>query len=429
MNTKIAVIGHAETVERVNALAAEYDHIEILPFIYAHSREVPELIERAFMCDVYLFTGALSYMYAQEKIKRKSLPTVKIAYDEYTILTSFYRLRNIYNQELDRISIDVYNGNHMEEVEKELGFKNKQIYSYSFGKDAHPDIDKIANFHKKLWDEGKIDNVLTSCKEVESHMKDYGIPVIYMSIPEINIRHAIEQAKSMTDLNKNTGTQIVTGYVRIKETESLQDESQQAYEENLYQLKQILNEFAERTDSFLTHSRDDQFVIVGTKKMLDHLQKHYRDFPLIREIESALEMPIDIGFGLGLTTKESEAHALLAVDKCSKDKRSLSYIVNERKEIIGPIGIKRDIDTSRLFYELIHKARLNNELSYNFIDFITDRNNEPFSSNDIATFYKVTKRSAERTVNKLLSGNVIKVSGEERPYLKGRPRKLFTLNQ
>ena len=80
------------------------------------------------------------------------------------------------------------------------------------------------------------------------------------------------------------------------------------------------------------------------------------------------------------------------------------------------------------FFNILNIFKLNNELSYNFIDFITDRNNEPFSSNDIAAYYKVTKRSAERTVNKLLSGNVIKVSGEERPYLKGRPRKLFSLN-
>ncbi|WP_067727975.1 hypothetical protein [Oceanobacillus damuensis] len=429
MNTKIAVFGRPETIDRVVALTEGYVEIEILPFSYSHSREVPELVERAFMCDVYLFTGSLSYIYAKDKIKRKSLPAVHIAHDEYMILTSFYRLRNIFNQELDRISIDIFNGKYLREVAEELGFEGKSIYSYSFGKDPQPDIDQIANFHKKNWEEGKIDNVLTCSREVESHMKDAGIPVICMSIPDINIKRAIEQAKSLTDLKKTTGTQLVTGYIRIKESETESEDNQQSYEQNLYHLKDILAGFAQRTDSFLSHNRNDQFVLVGTKKLLDHLQNHYRDFPLMREIGSTIDMTIDMGFGLGLTAKESEAHALLAMEKCGKDKRSLSYIVNERKDIIGPIGIKRDIDTSRLFHELIHKARLNNELSYNFIDFITERNNEPFSSNDIASYYKVTKRSAERTVNKLLSGDVIKVSGEERPYLKGRPRKLFTLNQ
>jgi len=140
-------------------------------------------------------------------------------------------------------------------------------------------------------------------------------------------------------------------------------------------------------------------------------------------------VPVDIGYGLGLTAKQSEVNAKIAVETCSKTEDSKCYIVNERQETIGPIGVKKEFDASRLYHALIHNARLNNELSYNFIDFIRTRNNEPFSSNDIANYYNVTKRSAERTVNKLLNGEVIKVSGEERPYQKGRPRKLFTLNQ
>ncbi|MDY0409577.1 hypothetical protein [Paracerasibacillus soli] len=46
----------------------------------------------------------------------------------------------------------------------------------------------------------------------------------------------------------------------------------------------------------------------------------------------------------------------------------------------------------------------------------------------MAQYYQVTKRSAERTINKLLSGQVIKVVGEEKPYVKGRPRKLFQID-
>src|SRR5699024_9996590 len=101
--------------------------------------------------------------------------------------------------------------------------------------------------------------------------------------------------------------------------------------------------------------------------------------------------------------------------------------VNDRKDRIGPLGVKKHINTSRLYQALIHKARLNNELSYNFIDFITTRNNEPFSSRDVASFYKVTKRSAERTVNKLLSGKVIKVVGEEQTYTRGRHSNLIQI--
>ena len=428
LKTKIAVFGRAEILKRVNTLVEEKENIEILPFAYTHSSEVVEIIESAFMCDVYLFTEALPYLYVQEKIEKKNLLAVTIPNDEYMILGSLYRLKNMSNQIHQRISIDIPIEKHMAEIKNEFRCQEEQIYSYSYEDKDTPDIDKIVSFHKKLWDDDLIDYVLSSSKEVESHMKDSGIPASTMIIPDIYLKQAIQDAKSLTILNRNKSALLVTGYIHIKETDVAPAENPVAYEENIYQLKQILVDFAEQTDTLLTHNRNDQFVMVGTKKLLDHLQNHYRDFPLFSEIQSTLSMPIDMGFGLGLTAKESEKHALLALNQCSKDDRSICYIVNERKDTMGPIGIKREIDTSRLFHALIHKAKLNNELSYNFIDFITERNNEPFSSQDIATYYKVTKRSAERTVNKLLTGDVIKVSGEERPYLKGRPRKLFALN-
>lgn len=424
MKVKVAVFGREETLERIKRITKKDNDIEILPFTYTHSREVPELIERAFMCDIYLFTGALSYLLAQDKINKKRLPTVHVAFNEYMILTSFYRLRYDHDQQLDRLSLDVPDINYIEKVEEELKFKDKQIYTYSFGNES-PNIDKIALYHKRLWDEGKIDYVLTSSKEVESILQAFHIPVSCMVIPNINLESAIKEAKSLTELNHNKSPLVVTGFIQMKES----NEQAKNYNVTVDKMKQILTSFVKRTDAMLSHTNDNQFVVVGTKKLLDYIQNHYRDFPILKDFESEIGMPIDIGFGLGLTVKESESHALFALEKCRRENSSLCFIVNERKDTIGPIGIQREIDTSRLFHSLIHKARLNNELSYNFIDFITDRNNEPFSSNDIALYYKVTKRSAERTVNKLLSGNVIKVSGEERPYLKGRPRKLFTLNQ
>jgi len=128
-----------------------------------------------------------------------------------------------------------------------------------------------------------------------------------------------------------------------------------------------------------------------------------------------------------LTAKQADVNARLALERCRENENSNCYIVNERQDVIGPLGVKKHFDPAELYQSLIHKARLNNELSYNFIDFITHRNNEPFSSQDIAVFYRVTKRSAERTINKLLVGKVIKIVGEEKPYIKGRPRKLFQL--
>ncbi|WP_229683087.1 hypothetical protein [Virgibacillus oceani] len=426
---KIAVFGRKELISRLNHYVEDQDDIEIVPFIYTKTKDTIELMETAFMCDIYLFAGALPYLYAKEKINKKRLPAVQVAFDEYMILTSFYRLKNYHNQALDRISIDVLDRAHVDKVVNELDMQEHTIYTYSYGDDKVLDIDLIVAYHQNLWSDGKIDYCLTSIEEVEQRLKEKGIPTSCMQIPQINVERAIEQAKSIAKLNHSKSAQIVSGFVRIKNFDSLiSHKGELTSQELLLKLHQILLKFGHKTYSSVLTNGDNQFVLFGTHGILNHITNHYRDFPLLQEIERSLTISVDIGFGLGLTAKQAEDNAKLALEACNRTESSNCYIVNERQETIGPLGVEKHFDTSQLYHALIHKANLNNELSYNFIDFIKLRNNEPFSANDIAKYYRVTKRSAERTVYKLLSGDVIKVVGEEKPYQKGRPRKLFQIS-
>jgi hypothetical protein len=426
---KVAVFGRMELIDYFDGHLKRHDDIEVVPFIYTKASETVELIEKAFMCDVYLFLEELPFLYAQQKIKKKRLPAVQVALDEYMILTSFYHLKNKHQLKLSRLAIDVPNEKHVSEVLAELSIDQHDIYTLSYGNDEEVNMNSVIQFHKQLFEEGKIDYVLTSLKEVESRIQEAGIPTYLMVVPKINIDHAIDQCKSIARLNMSKSAQIVAGYVRIKELDRIKEEHGEEQLQLLQQtLYEILRKFGHKTYASVLTNSENQYVIFGTRGVLDHITNHYRDFPLIKEIEKALATPIEIGFGLGLTAKQAEDHARLAINACLHNRNSSCYIVNDRQETIGPLGVKKNFDTSRLYQALIHKAKLNNELSYNFIDFVQLRNNEPFSSNDIANYYRVTKRSAERTVNKLLSGDVIKVVGEEKPYLKGRPRKLFQIN-
>ncbi|MBY7144880.1 hypothetical protein KFZ56_17835 [Virgibacillus sp. NKC19-3] len=425
MKVKIAVFGRKEIMNRIKQLVVKRDDLEIIPFPYTNAKNVNTLIDKALMCDIYLFAGALPYLYAYEKINKKRLPFVQVAIDEYTILTSLYRLQ----RDLKRLSIDVSDRVHVDKVIGELEMDDKDIYTIEFEKERDITIDHIVKHHHDLWNEGKIDHVLTSMNEVEQRMNELEIPTTCMTIPTLNLEHTIEQATSIVRLNQRKSPQIVSGHVRIPHLESItKEQGEAAANEYLLKLHHILLKFARKTDASVLSS-ENQFILFGTSSVLDYITNHYRDFPLLREIEADLKTPVDIGFGLGLTAKQAEEHAKLALDQGGQTEISNCYIVNDRQDTIGPLGVKKQFDTTRLYHSLIHRAQLNNELSYNFLDFIKVRNNEPFSSNDIATYYNVTKRSAERTINKLLSGEVIVAVGEEKPYTRGRPRKLFTLNQ
>lgn len=427
MNVKVAVFGRHNVIECMKRDIHAKDHIEIFPFPFSHVNETNELVDKAFMCDVFLFTNELSYMLVKEKIKRKRVPTVVTPIDEYAILTSLYELKSKKESAFKKLSIDCAHKKYVEKLRNDLTMNEQTIYTYSYEEQNKVNVDDIIDFHRQLWHDGKINGVLTSNQDVAEQLKYENIPVHLIEIKQSDRIRAIEQAENMVKLNKQTTHQVIVGHIQIKGAHT----GKTAPTTIIQNVHDMLLMFGEQTNtSILLHSNDN-FTIFGTRDLLNYIRSNFRTFPLLEKIKDMLpeHIIVHIGFGFGLTVKEAENNAHLSIEKCRENSDHCCYAVNERREILGPIGVKKEFNTSGLYEALIHKARLNNHLSYNFIQFITQRNNEPFSSNDIAHYYKVTKRSAERTINKLLSSDIIKHVGEERPYFKGRPRKLFQLNQ
>lgn len=414
---KVAVFAREDLIDKIYTFANKQDHIQILPFTYQKTKNIVNLIEKAFMCDVYLFTEPLAYLYVKDKLEKKRVPAVQVDFDEYMILNTIFND----NRSLTRFSVDIPNKQPVHMMLKEWNQKENDVYVYDYGREPSFLAEDITAFHQQLWEEGKIDYALTSSRDIMEQLLQIGVPVSSITLPFANLANALEEAAALATLNSYDNTQVVTGIVCPKVSQFIKDQEHE-------QLHSSLLQFGQNTGTSVIEAKNDKFMLLGTNGLLDHIKNNYGKFPLLQEVSSKVNAPINIAFGLGLTADEAHKHACLALEKCQKAETSIAYVINERGDTIGPLGVEKHIDTSRLYQALIHKARLNNELSYNFIDFIKVRNNEPFSSHDIANYYKVTKRSAERTVNKLLSGEVIKVSGEERPYVKGRPRKLFTLN-
>lgn len=430
MEVRIALFGREDIIQLARLYVRDKKHIEVVPFIYENESDIISLVDQAIMCDVYIFTEYLPYLYVQEKVQKTDKPVIQVAVDEYMFLTSLYRLRKKHTPVLHKLSIDIPTKETVEKVVSELGIKDETIYPLTY--DQSHTIENIVEHHEHLWNEGKIKYVLTSITEVKRQLEDKKIPVESMVIPLGNITEAIEEAFSIVTLNNSISAQVVSGIIQIRNKDELVQTHGDSYiSEVIEKIKQAVDTFKSETDSSLFLNNAHQFIMFGTKGTIDYLAGTYRDFPLLNEIEKLMspDVIVDIGFGLGLHAQEAEQHAQLALDACQKLQKHTCYIVNERQEAIGPIGVKKQLNTSALYQDLVHKARLSNQLSYNFIDFIEIRNNEPFSSNDVAEHYNVTKRSAERTINKLLTGRVIKHVGEERPYTKGRPRKLFQIVQ
>lgn len=423
MRMKVAIFGRKTMVNHTNKVLNSYKDMEFNFFPYSTMEEIRLLIDKAYLCDIYLFTEQLPYLFIKKKLIRKKLPCIHVSFDEYMLLTALHQLQTEKTQAHKRFSIDACDDRPVKNVLSEFSISENEVHILKMDETMFLNYHQVTNYHQRLWEQGKIDFVLTSLEEVKHTLKQKNIPVSCMPIPNVNLAAAIDEARKIGQLynyQKNT-VQVVIGYLELKGVN-------QPGKEACYTLHQLIADFVQQTNATVVTNHNKQLVIFGTNPVLEQIKQYYRDFPLLHIIERQLEAPVAMGFGVALNANEAEKNARLALQSAQATNDSKCYLVNQCQDIIVPIGVPKTFDTSKLYHALIHEARLNNDLSYNFIQFITKRNNEPFSSHDFALHYKVTKRSAERTINKLLSGKVIKIAGEEKPYVRGRPRKLFNLN-
>lgn len=62
------------------------------------------------------------------------------------------------------------------------------------------------------------------------------------------------------------------------------------------------------------------------------------------------------------------------------------------------------------------------------IRFSQSRQSKQFTANDLASHLQVTRRTAERTLKRLMEFSYVKIVGEEMTYRQGRPRALYEFN-
>src|SRR5699024_8012866 len=132
MNVKVAVFGSHNVIECMKSDIHAKDHIEIFPSPVSHGNETYELVNKAFMCDMYIFTNELSYMKVKEKIKRNRVSSVVTHIDEYAILTSLYELKSKKESAFKKLSIDCAHKKYVEKLRNDLTMNEQTIYTYSY---------------------------------------------------------------------------------------------------------------------------------------------------------------------------------------------------------------------------------------------------------------------------------------------------------
>lgn len=430
---KVAVIGPEDLVQIILEVGQEYPNLQMFPAAYQHIEETAVLVEQfKAEVDLLLFAGPIPYHIA--RLQDGETPMVYVQYTGTALYRVLFQLmRDAYlknsGQNL-RLSIDVLPGAEVRErlEELEISLQDLFVKEYQIGQKSA----EIHEFHLKLWENQRIDAIITCVTSVYENLKKLGIPC-YRIIP---IRSAIHEALRMVELEgkslKMRDTQLVISIISIGGWGGGNNLSEYTLQKKKLEIQQILLSLGERTRKLIYRSDGNKLMFVTTRGVIEEITNKFTEFPLFDVIQERLELPVNMGIGIGYTAGEAENNAEEALRKAETTGGGSCYAVLQNGAVFGPLGRQfqmaysvRSDDPARL------AAAKAAGLSVGTINKLWALNeqllNSTVTAGELAKWFDITLRSARRILSKLEENGLAVVVGEEQPVNKGRPRRLYTL--
>ncbi|MDX6151893.1 hypothetical protein [Marinococcus sp. PL1-022] len=431
MNIRIGVVGPEDSVQSMLKELEPYEDFQAVPLTYEQTSEIKEIVpENQHKVDFWFFSGQSPYDVAvsNQLVSEKdaSFPPLYGASLLGRLLEAQYKE----NQLLLHISLDTIQENEIKEIREEFLGEDIEIFNLSYKGYISPD--KIVSFHEDLYNEGKIEAVFTSIREVYLAMKEKNIPCYRVRPTKLSIQLTLKYVKERAQSMLYRKSQIAIVAIEVaKDQKALQEESYSFKRKHReLDLHRWLLYYAEKARGSYVQMGDGLYFIYTTRGEIE-LESEQLWFQFVEDarVNTALEVRTVIGYGR--TTLESEENARRALQEAREAKTNSIIIVDEdlriteHKSAIGSFTYEQrnmhrgeekgtESSLSPAFLSKLHSLS-----RYYSQDIVT--------AQDIARWLNSSLRNARRILLKLEENQIAVQTGEEQSGHRGRPRRVYRL--
>ncbi|MEH7334621.1 MarR family transcriptional regulator [Neobacillus drentensis] len=432
----IGVLGSNLFIEAISEYYPLFPEVSFVDYTYESPWEIDHLIDQAGKeVDTLLFSGAIAFYFGQRKINENKLMATYVPFHEFVVSLSLFSIYYHEKIPLEKISIDLPKQDFIENVIKEIqissgpNFIKDYPWIFNFEEEKSSfDFSQFVKFHADLYKEKKTQFALTSIHAVYEELLKLEIPSIYMVQPKQALKEALEKAITLTRLKKTKDSQIAVISIKVNNYPTHQDE-----QVSRLQILQHLHQMARQLNARVSHDHFQPFLIYTNRGSLEAVQKER--LQNILELEGKIKSSIQIGIGYGYTMNDAENHAnqaLYFTEKHSSEKTTV-YLLDEDKKLIGPLfenekryTLKNEDQEIQMLAEQLKMTAKNLQ---RFFDFLRINQFRSFSAQELADYFAVSRRSAERIIKRFLEQKYLHITGEEQPYDQGRPRALYNITE
>lgn len=432
---RIGVVGPAPSVERILAVANEFEHeIEFVPITYEDAKEVSEIVrERNHDFNGWFFSGPIPFTIAKNVLS----PEANMVYCPPTgsnLYRCFIQMANDRNEAVKRVSVDMIESEgqflHEQLSELDIPVEDQHVLTY----DEHYDAEAIAQFHLRLWKEGKTQGAFTTLMAVERALRKEGIPVYRILMTKMEIRQAMKMVIEKARSSYFKDTQIGVEIIELEQFDTIAEKSKTRYHLQHLELKirQLLLLLCEKLDGSLLANGNGRYQIFSSRGAIEREIDMLRS--TVHQLSLDAEVPVAVGIGFGETAFSAENNARKAIQH-AKDRDGFGIvIVQDDGVIVESAGESEQIAYSyrsndKELLDKLNKANVSIK-TYNKIEALVQRMGwSTFTTSDIASYLSMTVRNAQRIMGSLCENGLAEYRGEELQSMRGRPKKMYRLKR
>ncbi|PIC96038.1 hypothetical protein CSV69_07855 [Sporosarcina sp. P26b] len=430
---KIALFGSEETIKLVKSNESKIEGIQLHSYKYSDVLDIKKLLPTAKDCDVYLFSGILSYSHAKNLVGNFDKPALYIQDNELNVSLTLLTVIHHNLAALDRISVDLPDRKNLDIIIQQLQIDPQPVFIKDFAwiKTEHTksfEIDSLLQYHIDLYRSQKTDFAITSIHSVYDQLNELGIPCIRMVDAEKTIIDSLQSAKQASILNKTQLSQVAVSIINLKSKKAKCLISDEVTHLILLELRNL----AKKVNGEIQKITPEKFEYFGTKGSIQFVI----DRPFLLEsliiLANQHAVIIHVGSGFGMTMVEAKKNANIALSYTDKElDRNSFIIVTEEKVVMNPIARLKRQTLSSLDERIVNMSKIAKVSVTNLVkmqQLLESRPVNRITSEDVADYFEITRRSAERMLKKYMDVGWLQVIGEEQPYQNGRPRSVYRLD-
>ena len=414
-------------------IAQDFPSIREQFLMYDDFNDVIEPLEqKQASYDSIIFAGPTIYNHMRTKV-RQSTHWATVPRSSNNVLRALTEAA-LRGMDITKLSIDSYPEDVILEAYREIGIPPERLQLRLCG-DVYDDLllQKALQHHQKQVADGNVSCCVTASTYIVNELQKRRLPYVSI-IPTVDtIRNTISGVIQYHQAQRNALAQIAVIYININfpPEYSLLLSDEYSFMLQKMSITKEIYKYADRISASVAEESIYNFILFSTREPLELETDHFRRFELLDWLRDVTGYSISVGVGNGGTAVAARNSAFRAMLKAKRYRENTAFVILNNGEPEGPYSATRvqenTADFGDSFPDLTGRVNISKNTLRRLYVWAQKNNIEFTTSKELADGMKLSKRNADRLLEKLLDANLAVLSDTQMTGTRGRPARIIRL--